>query len=116
MFGTIRIVVGVVSALFLLIGLFMVVGGGPPVVTGLWLLAMGGAGLVVVAFERVRYRSEAAEISGEPAGVAGVDDGPADARFTPTEERFIDPTTRRRLRVWVDEATGERRYRPDEEP
>lgn len=42
------------------------------------------------------------------------DTGPPEARFRATEERFVDPTTRRQLRVWVDPATGERRYRDDE--
>lgn len=114
MFGVLRLGVALVSALLLLVGLFLVVGGGPPAFTGLWLLVLGGTGLIAVAYERTRYRSEAAELSGEPSGAAGVDSGPPDPRFTATEERFIDPTTRRRLRVWVDPATGERRYRPDE--
>ena len=114
MFGALRIAVAAVSALLLLAGLFAVVGGGPPALTGIWLLILGGAGMIAVAFERTRYRSEAAELTGDPAGAAGVDTGPPDPRFKPTEERFIDPTTRRRLRVWVDPITGERRYRPDE--
>ncbi len=30
--------------------------------------------------------------------------------FRPTDERFEDPTTRRRMRVWADPTSGERRY------
>lgn len=31
----------------------------------------------------------------------------------PTSEVFVDPTTHRRLRVWVDPVTGAREYRED---
>jgi hypothetical protein len=31
-------------------------------------------------------------------------------RFRPTDERFVDPTTGHRMRVYVDPRTGERRY------
>jgi hypothetical protein len=67
---------------------------------------------VIVALERSRYRSDAAERSnatpgpggGEPAG------GVLEPRFRPTAETFIDPTTGLRMRVVVDPGTGERRY------
>jgi hypothetical protein len=49
-------------------------------------------------------------------GGAGVDAGAPEPRFRPPEERFIDPTTRRRVRVWMDPGTGERRYRLDDTP
>ncbi len=114
MFGALRIAVAAISALLMLAGLFAVVGGGPPALTGIWLLLLGGAGLLAVAFERTRYRSETAELTGDPGAAAGVDTEPPDPRFVATDERFIDPTTRRRLRVWIDPASGERRYRPDE--
>ena len=114
MVNVLRILVAAISALVLLAGLFAVVGGGATMLTGFWLLVLGAGGLLAVTFERMRYRSEAAELSGEAAGGAGVDSGPPDPRFQPTDERFIDPTTRRQLRVWIDARTGERRYRPDE--
>ncbi len=116
MFPALRIAVAVASALLLLVGMFLVVGGGPPMVSGLWLLVVGGTGLIVTTLERTRYRSEAAELTGESPGPAGIDTGPPEPRFRPTEERFVDPTTRRRLRVWVDPSTGERRYRADDTP
>jgi len=31
----------------------------------------------------------------------------------PTGEVFIDPETGRRMRVWYDQSTGEREYRPE---
>ena len=114
MVNVLRVLVAAISGLLLLAGLFAVVGGGVTMVSGFWLLILGAGGLLAVTFERMRYRSEAAELSGEAAGGAGADAGPPDPRFQPTEERFIDPTTRQRLRVWIDARTGERRYRPDE--
>ena len=110
MLATLRIVVGVVALLMLLAGLALLTTGPPELVSGLWLMVLGGVGLIAVAFERMRYGSEAAERSGD----AGIDSGPLDARFRATDERFVDPTTRRRVRVWVDPDTGERRYRSDE--
>jgi hypothetical protein len=115
MFGVLRIAVGICSVLFLLAGLFLVAGGGAPIVSGLWLLVLGGVGLVVVAFETRRYGSEATELQHEPVGGAGVETGAPEPRFRPTEERFIDPTTRKLVRVWMDPRTGERRYRLDDE-
>lgn len=114
MVAALRIVIGVVSLLLLLGGLAVLALGGVPGLSGLWLMVLGGAGLVGVAFERTRYRSEAHERSWDSVGGAGVDDGPIDPRFQATEERFVDPTTRQRLRVWSDASTGERRYRLDE--
>jgi hypothetical protein len=76
-----------------------------------------GLGLIVAAaIERVRYRSADAEGSaaepgpggGEPAGTT------LDPRFRPTEERFLDPTTGVRMRVWLDPIAGERRYLAEE--
>ena len=83
-------------------------------VNGLWLVAMGAIGLVAVVLERTRYRSEDAERRGQDPGIAGVDGDAVDPRFRPTDERFIDPTTHRSVRVWVDPSSGERRYRLDE--
>jgi len=67
--------------------------------------------LVAAAFlERLRYRSLTAEVTGDPHGPGGGEQAAPEPRFRPTEERFLDPTTRVRLRVYVDPATGERRY------
>jgi hypothetical protein len=110
-----RIVIGVASVCALLLGLILIATGPVGAAIGaLWLMVLGAVGLLGITFERMRYRSEAAERSGETGGQAGVDSGPPDPRFRPTEERFVDPTTRLRLRVWVDPSSGERRYRLDE--
>jgi hypothetical protein len=91
------------------IGLSMV---GSGAAEGLLALVSGAALIVAAVVERVRYRSTAAELTadgpgpggGEPAGV------PLEPRFRPTEERFEDPTTGVRMRVWLDPVAGERRY------
>jgi hypothetical protein len=36
-----------------------------------------------------------------------------DSTAKPTGEVFIDPETGRRMRVWYDEASGRREYRPE---
>jgi hypothetical protein len=33
--------------------------------------------------------------------------------WQPTDEIFVDPTTRRRMRVWVDPNDGSRHYVPE---
>jgi hypothetical protein len=115
MVPVIRLLIGIASVGALLLGLVVLFTGSTDTApAALWLLVLGAVGLIGVTFERMRYRSETAERSGEPAGAAGVESGPPDPRFRATEERFVDPTTRARLRVWVDPATGERRYRHDE--
>jgi hypothetical protein len=107
------VVIGIASVLGLLLGLLLIGVGAEAAISGLWLMVLGAVGLIGITFERMRYRSEAAERSGEPAGPAGAEPGPLDPRFRATEERFVDPTTRQPIRVWVDPTTGERRYRPD---
>jgi hypothetical protein len=114
MFPAMRLVIGAAAFIALIAGLLVAMTGGVNGLSGLWLMVLGAAGLIGITFERMRYRSEAAERSGEAPGPAGVDTGPPDPRFRPTEERFVDPTTRQQLRVWVDPASGERRYRLDE--
>jgi hypothetical protein len=39
--------------------------------------------------------------------------GTADPAWMPTKERFIDPSTQRVMRVWVDAADQTRHYVPD---
>lgn len=114
LFTTLRVVVAAGATLILLAGLAVIAIGGLPGLNGLWLVGTGAVGLVAVALERTRYRSEEAERRGQDPGVAGIDGDAIDPRFRPTDERFVDPTTRRGVRVWIDPASGERRYRSDE--
>lgn len=103
----------VVGILCMLGGLAVIVAA-PGVGTwiGLQLVAFGGFLVVVVAIERHRYRSDAAERSNDAAGPGGGEPAGAaiEPRFRPTAEVFIDPTSGHRMRVVVDPATGERRY------
>lgn len=79
---------------------------------GLFYVFGGGVLIVAVALERQRYRSTAAELSNAVPGPGGGESAgaPIEARFQPTSEVFVDPTTGHRMRVLVDRATGERRY------
>lgn len=114
MFTTLRIVVGISAVVAVAVGLALIAAGGPPAISGLWLVATGAIGLVAILLERTRYRSEDAERHGHDPGIAGVDGDPVGSRFRRTDERFVDPTTHRAVRVWVHPSSGERRYRLDE--
>jgi len=46
----------------------------------------------------------------------GTRTGPGGNRFLPTSEVFIDPTSGRRVRVYVDPGTGRRQYREEPDP
>ena len=113
--GVVRVLMAFVGALMLLGGLALIVSGVPGAAAGLWLVITGGVLLLAVAFERVRYRSEQADHLGAPPGPGGGEslEGPMETRFRRTDEFFEDPTSRRRMRVWLDPATGERRYRAE---
>ena len=111
MTSVVRGVLVVVGLLLMLAGLAVIGIGAGAGVVGLELFALGAFLVIVVAIERSRYRSAAAERSNDPVGPGGGEPpGPLDARFRPTSEVFIDPTSGQRMRVAVDPATGERRY------
>lgn len=76
------------------------------------LFGTGAVLLVGAAIERLRYRSLPADRAGHPTGPGGgePEDARMETRFQPTPETFLDPTTHRRMRVFVDARTGERRY------
>ena len=101
----------VVGGLLVLGGFASMTLGGEFALGGLWLVAMGGFLMVVAVLERNRYRSEAAERALDAPGPGGGETaGDVEPRFRPTDEVFVDPTTRRRMRVLLDQRTGERRY------
>ncbi len=114
--GIVRGVLAFVGALMLAGGLAVVVGGGDGSFAGLWSVLVGGVLLLAVALERHRYRSEQADRAGSPPGPGGGEslDAPMEPRFRRTDEVFEDPSSRRRMRVWMDPASGERRYRAEE--
>jgi hypothetical protein len=79
---------------------------------GLFPLLAGLAFVVAAVIERMRYRSSDAERNAQSPGPGGGEPTSAtlEARFKPTDERFEDPTTGVRMRVWLDPEVGERRY------
>ena len=115
--GIVRVGLLVVGGVLLLGGLAAVLVGGEGglVAAGLWAILSGGVLLAAVVLERFRYRSEHAERTSAPPGPGGGEelDAPLERRFQRTDEVFEDPTSRVRMRVWLDPATGERRYRAE---
>ena len=111
MYDVVRIVVAAVAVLMFIGGLLLLPASPP---AALELVLFGGAGILAIVLERGRYRSEHAERSSAPAGPGGGEtDGTLEPRFQRTEEAFVDPTSGRRMRVWFDPRTGERRYRAE---
>ena len=106
--SALRVTVGVLGGLLLIGGL--IAAGSGAGVDGWWAAIVGGGIVLAVVFERSRYRSAATEAApGEP-GPGGGEPSLPGAPFRPTEEVFIDPTSGHKLRVYLDPATGERRY------
>jgi len=96
-------------------GLFAVASGElGGVVAGLVMLGSAAALVLATQYERIRYHSEAAEGTAAPGGPGGEAPSAAlEPRFRATDEVFVDPSSGRRMRVYADAATGERRYRPE---
>jgi hypothetical protein len=106
-----RVVLGTIGALVLIAGLLLVfVVGGVAGLGGVWLIIGGAILLVGVLIEATRYRSQAAERGNLAPGPGGGETGPLEPRFVATSEVFVDPTSNRQMRVYVDARTGERRY------
>ena len=105
----------VFGTLLTVAGLAVVATGADAAVSGLWLVVVGLVLIVAAIIERFRYRSEVAERSGLPEGPGGGEptDEPLETRFQRTDEVFVDPTSARRMRVWIDRQSGERRYRAE---
>ena len=53
---TLRLFIGVIAGLLFLSGIVLIAAGGPAVASGVWLLIVGGTGIVAIALERSRYR------------------------------------------------------------
>ncbi len=113
-----RIVVLAISTVLFLLGVAAVLGAGgnPDAISGGWTtIVVFGAIAILVVLERQRYRSTAAEHAGLAPGPGGGEapNDRLDGRFRATDEVFIDPPSGRRMRVWSDPGTGERRYRAE---
>jgi len=68
-------------------------------VTGWIIIAILIVGIVAAVFGVDRYRGSRKSASGSAA--------------QPTDEVFIDPETGRKMRVWYDQTSGKREYRPE---
>jgi hypothetical protein len=68
-------------------------------VTDWVIIAIVIVGTVTALFGLDRYRSSRKSTSGSAA--------------QPTDEVFIDPETGRKMRVWYDQRSGKREYRPE---
>ncbi len=115
MLGLSRVLI-IVSAVGLgLGGLFALASGElGGAVAGVAMLGSAAAIAFATQYEQMRYHSEAAEPTAAPSGPGG--EAPAVAlepRFRPTSEVFVDPSSGRRMRVYSDGASGERRYRAE---
>ena len=110
----VRGLVGALGLGLVAFGFLLAAVGGPGAGLGaaLTFFVPGALLIVAVVLERTRYRSLRAEATGDSHGPGGGEPGLPEPRFRPTEERFVDPTTQVPMRVWVDPATGERRYVP----
>lgn len=113
--GIARVLIGSLGILLLVTGIATaaVTGPGGDLVAALSLFLPGAVLVAAVLLEHTRYRSLAAERSGDPHGPGGGEPAGPDSRFRPTDERFVDPTTGVSMRVFVDTGTGERRYVPE---
>jgi hypothetical protein len=110
--GWIRWISFGVGALLILGGFAAATSGGETG-AGVEAILIGAAAMVLAILQHSRYRSSTAETGHLEAGPGGGEDGLLEPRFLPTNEVFLDPTTRRRMRVFVDPRTGERRYRAE---
>src|SRR3954463_13212892 len=101
--SVVRLILGVIGGLMLLGGVGLAFSGIPGVLISAFWLIPSGAVLVIVALVEVsRYRSASAELGGGDPGPGGGEPAPLDARFQRTDEVFVDPTSKRTMRVYVD--------------
>jgi hypothetical protein len=107
----VRVVLGLIGALMLIGGIALVFSGVPGAFVGaIWLIPSGAVLVIVALIEVNRYRSQAAESGSVAPGLGGGETAPLEPRFQRTDEVFIDPTTNVTMRVYLDAASGERRY------
>jgi hypothetical protein len=97
----------------LILGGFTAASAGGEAGAGAEAIVLGAVMMIAAVLQRPRYRSATAEVSHQEPGPGGGEDGLLEPRFLPTNEVFVDPTTRRLMRVFVDPRTGERRYRAE---
>jgi cell division protein FtsW (lipid II flippase) len=97
MWEALRLIVGAFGAVMVATGLLLFAAGGEAAWSGAYALVVGAVAVATALFERSRYARTTR----------------AQERLRATDERFIDPTSGQRIRVWIDPASGERTYLPD---
>ena len=108
-----RVLLGLFGGLLLLGGIALMAVPPHDPFAALSMFVPGALLLAAVVLERTRYRSLSAERTGDGHGPGGGEPTGPGARFRPTDERFVDPTTGVPMRVYVDPTTGDRRYVPE---
>lgn len=88
----------------------LAIGGNGAILAAAWLLVPGGFLIALPLYERARYHAPADQPDAGAAPGGGIRPGSLEPRFQRTGEVFVDPTSRRRMRVYMDEHSGERRY------
>jgi hypothetical protein len=112
--GASRVIIVVFCIAFVVGGLALAIAfpGEGGIFSGAVLVVIGIGGVVAIAFERMRYHSEADERPSDDPARAGGD--PPGTRLPPsfrrTDEVFVDPSSGVTMRVWFDPSSGERRY------
>ena len=110
MMAAARVILAFVGAVTILVGLALITVEGDRS-TGLVTILIGAAILIAVVYERSRYRSADADVRNDKPGPGGGEPvGALPPGFRATTEVFIDPATGRRMRVYLQPATGDRRY------
>jgi UPF0716 family protein affecting phage T7 exclusion len=109
--AVVRVVMGVIGVAMLIGGILLLMSGLPEAIAGvIWLIPSGAVLIIISLIEVSRYRSQAAERGSGAPGPGGGETAPLEPRFQRTDELFVDPTSNRRMRVYLDGRTGERRY------
>jgi hypothetical protein len=108
-----RALIGGIGALLLLGAIAVMASPVHDAIGAITLFVPGVLLVAAVVLERTRYRSLAAELTGHGHGPGGGEPARPEARFRPTDERFVDPTTGVPMRVYLDPGTGDRRYVPE---
>jgi hypothetical protein len=105
-----RVILAFVGGITVLLGLGLIVTDGDRSM-GLVTILIGAAVLIAVVSERSRYRSADADLRNDTPGPGGGEPlGSMPPGFRATTEVFLDPASGRRMRVYLQPATGDRRY------
>lgn len=109
MLAAARVILAVIGVLLVAVGVLIIAVG--QLLSGLYALIVGAVLIVALFYERGRYRSIDADVHNDAPGPGGGEPvGALPPGFRPTDEVFIDPSSGRRMRVYLQAATGSRRY------